>query len=113
MLLPPALQNTQRGVEADVVCQGEGPHGVARAELHGDVDVGYRGVAAVVHGHGLSIGDIIDAVVVVVGVNVVVVMVVLVSVVVVVLVVGSCWRECGGGGFGGDGNRGFVCGGSW
>ncbi len=38
------MDDVERGVEADVVRQVQGAHGVARAQLHGHVDVAHSGV---------------------------------------------------------------------
>ena len=35
----PALDDVQGGVEADVICQVQGTHGMSRAQLHGYIDV--------------------------------------------------------------------------
>lgn len=52
-VLSPAGHDAEGGVDADVVHQVQGPHGVTRAQLHGQVDVGSGGVTSVDHQHSL------------------------------------------------------------
>jgi hypothetical protein len=55
VLLSPADDDAVRGVEADVVQQVQRAHGVAGAELHGQVNVGDGGVSALEQKHCLCI----------------------------------------------------------
>ena len=58
VLLGPSLDDELGRVEADIVGELERAHRVAGAELHGGVNVGGGGVAALEHAHGLEhVGD--------------------------------------------------------